>query len=248
VNDRRVSDWLTARLPSADNLRQIGQQFDVSVDWLLGFDDVPMQRGERTSIGALSAELSRLVSTRRPPDAYDPKIRDLSTFANEMVDEWWHSCLMSRATEAARKFRELAFEVQKATRGSSEPSEVVDEARHVINQCQWVAGTLDSPLVEWNSVQDFRFSYEASQHVFRKNVPRLQTPFRVIGGWAFLWRYPDRDKAIYIVPGTAWGSLGDVKIKEGTKREPRFLVEAAVPKSYISKPKAGIARGRTGRK
>jgi hypothetical protein len=89
----------------------------------------------------------------------------------------------------------------------------------------WVAAKLESPLVEWESVVDLRFAYNGSQHIHNSAAPLLGTPFPVMGGWAFLWRYPDRDVAIYIEPGEEWGGLGEVKIKAGTKRRPRFLIE-----------------------
>jgi transcriptional regulator with XRE-family HTH domain len=226
VHDRRVSDWLNHRLPSADNLRQIADRFGISIDWLLGFD-VPMQRNERSRIGALSIELDRLLSQRRPPAGFAPELgeRESSELANDLVDEWWRTRLLAHATEAARKFRELAFEIQKAIRPPHESEDAGREGRYTINQCLWVAAKLESPLVEWESVADFRFAYNASQHIHNSDAPVLGTPFRVMGGWAFLWRYPDRDLAIYIEPGEEWGGLGEVKIKVGTKRRPRFLVE-----------------------
>lgn len=227
VHDRRVTDWLNHGLPSAENLRQISDRFGISIDWLLGFD-VPMQRNERAQIGALSIELGRVLTERRPHDGFAPELAKLpsSALAISLIDEWWQARLVARASEAARKFRELAFEVQKATRPPHESGDAQREARWTINQCLFVAAKLESPLVEWESVAEFRFSYSASQHTHRSDAPRLETPFNVMGGWAFLWRYTERDVCIYIEPGIEWGGLGEVKTRVGSKRKPRFLLEA----------------------
>ncbi len=236
VHDRRISDWLTTRLPSADNLRQIANRFDVSIDWLLGFDDVPMLRTGRARVGVLSEELFWMVVERIPTDAFALEVLDpdLSHFANRLVDEWWHSRLLVRATDAAKKFRELAFEIEKATRSPQEPRDSVLEGANTINQCLSVAMKLESPLVGWGTV-DFRFPSRASQRRFRTNVPRLATPFPVIGGWAFIWRYPDHDLAIYIERGAGFGSVGEVRLKRGTPRTPRFLVELPPIPGHASK-------------
>lgn len=228
VHDRRVTDWLNHGLPSAENLHQISDRFGISIDWLLGFEDVPMQRNERARIGALSVELGRVLAERRPHAGFAPELAKLksSALANSLIDEWWQVRLVARASEAARKFRELAFEVQKATRPPHEPDDAHREANWTINQCLFVAAKLESPLVGWESVADFRFAYSASQHTPRSDAPRLETPFRVMGGWAFLWRYADKDVCIYIEPGIEWGGLGEVMTRVGSKKRPRFLVEA----------------------
>lgn len=227
VDDRRVTDWLNHRLPSADNLRQIAAGLGISVDWLLGFD-VPMLRNKRSRIGALSLALDRLLTERRPTSAFAPELAHLesSEFATELIDDWWRNRLHARASDAAAKFRELAFEIQKAIRPSGESEDAVREGRNTINQCLWVAAKLESPLVEWDSVADFRFPHPATQHTYVSGAPQLATPFPVVGGWAFLWRYSKRDVAIYIEPGADWGEVGQVKVKAGTKRKPKFLIES----------------------
>lgn len=246
VNDRRVTDWLTSRFPSAENLRQIGDRLDVSVDWLLGFEDVAMRRTQRAPVGVLSEQLDRLLSARRPASAFAPDLlgRDMGQFANELVDHWWQSELQVRATQTAEKFRELAFEIQKAIRGPLQPSAAVNEGRYTVTQCFWAAAKLESPLVSWDDVETFRFSAPASQHLFPKGGTLLRSAFPVFGGWAFLWRYSDRDLAVYIEPGPGWGAVGRVRIKQGSKKTPRFLVEIsadaeAAPKSRGKRRSAG---------
>lgn len=57
VHDRRVSDWLNTRLPTADNLFLIGRQTGCSVDWLLGLSE-QRYRSSAASEPELSHELA----------------------------------------------------------------------------------------------------------------------------------------------------------------------------------------------
>jgi len=108
----------------------------------------------------------------------------------------------------------------------SEDAEAVAEASYTINQCLWTAAKVESPLVGWDNVEGFRFPSFARQHLRRADGSRLlETSFQVVGGWAFLWRTTERDVAIFIEPGAEWGALGELQVKRGTRRSPRFLVE-----------------------
>jgi transcriptional regulator with XRE-family HTH domain len=64
TSSRRVSDWLEdgSKMPSAENLRRIGEALGVSVDWLLGFDVEPM-RGATMGQLALEDELALRVES-----------------------------------------------------------------------------------------------------------------------------------------------------------------------------------------
>lgn len=58
----RVREWIRGRnLPAAESLRLIADKFDVSVDWLLGFE-VPERRTDRERVGDLALALSQYVA------------------------------------------------------------------------------------------------------------------------------------------------------------------------------------------
>jgi len=55
--------------PGSEKLHQIGQQTGVSIDWLLGFEDVPMMRKDRAMIGQLARALVEYVARKCPSAA-----------------------------------------------------------------------------------------------------------------------------------------------------------------------------------
>lgn len=207
-------------------LRQHGAETGDSIDWILGLD-VPRSRSERAAIGALSDELRKLVTARCPPDAFEPTHADgdLAQFATKIVDEYWRARLEARTKHAVSRFRALAHEIEKFARDDAGP-EFSLELRRAVNEVLWLAAKIDSPKPTWGEV-DFRFPSIAAQRIFRKGKPKLETRFKVVEGRAFLWRYSDYDLAVYLAPGPGWGEIGQVCVKRGTKRAPRFLVEAA---------------------
>ena len=231
----RVNGWLKGRdLPSFDGLHLIAQKFDVSIDWLAGYD-VPRHREARAKIGTTAEALRELVSERNP-GGFDPRLvqPDPERFIALVVDEWWQLQLERRAKVAADQFRELANMIEREARRVSDAS-ARHEAQYVANQCRWQSSKLESPSVTWDDINDLRFPSVARQSRWSESG-RLETDFKVVLGWAFLWRLPQHDIAIYLEPGTELATIAGVHVRRGTRRAPRFLIKNE-PDAPVDTPK-----------
>lgn len=223
--------------PSMEQLFKIGQRTGVSVDWLLGFEDIEQLRDARATIGVLSEELWKLMEDRIPPDAFAPVLgeRGIPHLASTLIDSFWTCQLRERANETARKFRELTFVIQREGQSIDDPL-AQTELQRIVRHCRIIVADLESPYVTWADVCRFRFAYPASQLTV---LGALSTPFQVVDGWGFVWRANEYDLAIYIERGVKWGDLGDVKVKR--ERRP-FLVEsshlASTASDVETKPRA----------
>jgi transcriptional regulator with XRE-family HTH domain len=83
VDSRRITDWETSGQPDASNLRQIGEAFAVSVDWLVGLigsDDAPMYRGQSGDLAELEgdvvAHVKREIHFRAQPTEWPEDLCD----------------------------------------------------------------------------------------------------------------------------------------------------------------------------
>lgn len=229
-----------ARVPSASlaRLRQHVEVTDDSADWLLGFD-VPRNRRKRAPVGVLSTAIGRLLEEGRPPHAFEPEDADVdpARLAEALVGSWWRSRLLERAREGASKLRDLAYEVRKAGHSLEDPR-AQSELTRVENQCLYTAGKLESQSVDWVDLAFTRFPNRARQHFSIQGGPVYKTPFIVTGGsvgLAFLWHGDHHDVAVYLQPARdVLGSIGNVRVRSGNKRTPRFLVEWGQHPSEIS--------------
>jgi hypothetical protein len=90
-SERLVRTWLNPNgsLPKSDKLHKIGKQTDVSIDWLLGFDDVPKMRSDRSNVGVLAEALVRHVIEEysRNRTHFDPLIDQ--ALADLLVGSVW---------------------------------------------------------------------------------------------------------------------------------------------------------------
>jgi len=50
---KKTTKKKTNPIPDAESLRVLSEKLDVSIDWLLGFDGVPMRRSEREALHAI---------------------------------------------------------------------------------------------------------------------------------------------------------------------------------------------------
>jgi len=125
VDKSRIREWLEGdALPGAMSLRNIGEQFGVSVDWLLGFDDVEPVRGTRGKIGVLAEELKAELVRLHPravtvdalarqhglepvlPDVDDPQ------FARQAISAWCVARYSGRLGLAADRIGRLAEHIR----------------------------------------------------------------------------------------------------------------------------------------
>lgn len=198
VDEKTVQRWLSGKhlQMRPQQLITVGARTGYSIDWLLGFDDVPQMRKGRASIGPLSDAVLELLGRRVPSGApgaglsakelLDPQL------AETIVDGWYRFQLMMFTQDVAPALHDLASAAESAARhiGSND---AIREAGYVASYCRVSAAKLASPNSTWADTEWFRFPHPA-----RQMTADIATSFKVPGSIAFLWRGPKRDVAVFL--------------------------------------------------
>lgn len=127
VNPRRLTTWLADGLPNAENLHLIAETYRVSLDWLLGFEEVPRDRDARTPIGALADGLREALAAgvAKPPPAPDVSAAALEKWRRLGVPFSWeydvrqaalHRLEQTPASELVREVRDAWWEARAVGR------------------------------------------------------------------------------------------------------------------------------------
>lgn len=226
-----------ARSFSREVMRALGTA-GISADYLLGRDVAPSWKARATVASAADGFVG-LLESRRPLEARSFRIDQAgaTAFVERLADDWWKSRLYRFAEDAGRRYRELANAIQASARTDLNTRARL-EADDAIRRSLWCAARLDPATASWGDVADLTLSVPASRFVFG-TARRLETPFNVGGDVAFLWSGSASDIAIFLEPSAKWGQLGPVRVKKGTKRRARFLLELdASPEAELPRLRA----------
>lgn len=246
LGPRRVTDWLyESRVPEGENLRKIGKQTGYSVDWLLGFEDVPRARTRRAEIGVLAEAVNERLDlalrspyreheyqTNRPPHPTS----DANAFMKALQQAW-----TSYWSALEKEFWARALEQLADSLNSAKPPDDDDEVQamlieHAIRAKEFAAlvRTFGRFAERMSHSQDLvareyqRRAYpEVAESRLRRlasgkpaspkerSIPYLVFPDAAAGGVGFAWRGKEHDHAWWID-----GETGRAK----SRRRSRFLI------------------------
>jgi hypothetical protein len=97
-------------------LRAIAEVTGVSIDWLLGFEDVPFLRKERAKVGSFTKEIEPTLLAARPNEVEDFPVAvpaDPEVLLGQLVEAWWKEALNRTAAAVATKLDLLAARIEE---------------------------------------------------------------------------------------------------------------------------------------
>jgi transcriptional regulator with XRE-family HTH domain len=215
VGASQVSNWLAGNNAiSAKHLHSIGKVSGVSIDWLLGFKDVPKLRSDRSTIGSLATEVRQDVERRRPVQSKEldiPIPEDGAVLLTELSAAWWDRARLRKAQALETCIGALASRMEADIPLARDFTEHFLEQIRELRSIVW---RLRSPDVQWGDLSRVAKpatlwipsrlppgGVEAKKpHSLDQDYYEYESPFTVLGGFevGFGWRGEPHDQMWFI--------------------------------------------------